>query len=792
MKLVIRPNRTILSSTTAVFKTERLLNLTRALSGVDSFLGKLSESIIEHGIAALDAGCYCIRSDSQRFWLTVIKSADKRRDIVFYNYETEDRFIRRGDSRLLEYLKKSTFEAELFKLGYPCDIDTSKLYRLSESNYAVFPLLDNNQSRIVTTEDQNMLVQGVAGSGKTNLCIDKIVYSAGRGYAGKILYSTFSRGLLIDTKAKVTELSAHIKKLLKAIEDGSVIYTDDDKAGAVQNKLGIILDAANNEIPAKLRAMTAYLDNKVEYALIEDLYKQYAGGEPNIADERYFVTKYTQDIKNHQLKGKLDKLNYLSHEVIYKEIFGLIIGGCDPNEPLRRLTLKQYTDRRKESFGTHECEIIYSVAKDYLIHLSKNNLTDNNIMSRELLELGDDLPKYSLTILDEVQDMTEVGLVLFKSISRKMFCVGDALQMINASYFSFAFVKRLQYEKDLSSTAELVSNYRNTKKIAKIAENLSALNAKYFGVHKFVLASKALDNNTQSDTVYVCKSDKWIDMLSREAINNYTIVVANEQTKRQLRTKLAGQEILTVSEIKGLERDTVILYNLLSGNINRWRALEKVSINKKAADENSVYRYYFNLLYVGISRARLRLYVVEGERVGLFDKFFEDNFDTLSESAAFERLLASVDKLEAEQDQILDRIKSFVHLGQYDNALTAANNILAKEERDRELGRIEIHKQLISKGRYRDAGIKFMQLAMYLDAKEQFVLADEGALAELAESCMGQDNTPGLEVLSAWTEVDGNEDVQKIIIELVNQDLADMTAKSKSIDTKAKAIIAAL
>ena len=47
--------------------------------------------------------------------------------------------------------------------------------------------------------------------------------------------------------------------------------------------------------------------------------------------------------------------------------------------------------------------------------------------------------------------MTQVSLCLMKKISLKLFCVGDALQMINPTYFSFAYLKRLLFEKDIVS-----------------------------------------------------------------------------------------------------------------------------------------------------------------------------------------------------------------------------------------------------------------------------------------------------------------------------------------------------
>jgi len=770
--LTVNSNKTVLSGQTAIYKTERFLGQTRAFYGFDGFLGKLAECVIERGIGSLGAfNSYCLALSACKFFFQV-----RNNNIVFFKYTGADAFIRRGDLRFSEYLKKDSFTVNLTTTrDLPeADADFLKLYRLGESEYVNFPLLDETQAKIVTTEDQNMLVQGVAGSGKTNLCIDKIVYSAGRGYAGRTLYSTFSRGLLADTKTRLNEFSALIKRLIKSIEERKVIFVDGDKVKAVENKLGIYLEVPEDKITQKLFQISNYLDDKVDYALIEDLYRQLAGRSSDVANEKYFVQSYVKDMRNHQLAGKLSKINYLSHEVVYKEIFGLISGGCDPGDPLKTLSLQEYTARRKDSFSTAECEIIYALAKDYFAHLQKNNLTDNNLMCRELLELGNDLPVYSLTVLDEVQDMTEVNLVFFKRLSRKMFCVGDALQMINASYFSFAYLKRLLYEKDISSVAELTSNYRNTKKIAQIAESLGKLNAKCFGVHSFVLKSKTLDTYTDSDAVYIKSSGNFLDRLNREAFNNYTIVISSERDRDKLRQRLTKQEILTVSEIKGLERDTVILFNILSSNQNRWSAFERASINRKASDENSVYRYYFNLLYVGVSRAKQRLYVAETERIGLFEAFFKESFLQLDETSALNKMLLNADKAEAEQDEILERIRNFITLGQYDNARFATGSIILKEEREREFRRIEVAERYISKGLYRDAGIRFLQLAMYEDAKKQFVTANDEVLASLAETCLGSSSALGLEVLSAFTELEGNEDARKIIVRLVNEDLQNM------------------
>ena len=134
------------------------------------------------------------------------------------------------------------------------------------------------------------------------------------------------------------------------------------------------------------------------------------------------------------------------------------------DNPKETLSLEEYKRLRKDGFSGKECEIIYLIAKDYKNHLLRHKLKDNNLMSRELLQRLDEIEKYSLAIIDEAQDMTEVNLYLMKNIAIKLFCVGDALQMINPSYFSFAYLKRLLYEKDITTVSELKHNYRNSPK----------------------------------------------------------------------------------------------------------------------------------------------------------------------------------------------------------------------------------------------------------------------------------------------------------------------------------------
>jgi len=774
MPLNIDTTKTVLSSEVSVCMTERFISQC-VFAGANAILCKISDAIILN-IKDFAKGSFIVRLDNLGF-----RFALHENNLVFFGFESDD-FIRNGDTQYMKYLGKPEFVVHVEKSSEPvASADLLKLYRLSTIEKMYFPYLNEEQSKIVQIEDQNVLVQGVAGSGKTNICIDKIVYSAARGYAGRVMYSTFSRGLLVNTKSKVLEFISEIRQLIDDFDNKKVIFHGNDKAKAIENKLGIYLPMNSKTALANLVTVADYLENKVDYVLIEDIYKQHISQKFDIADERFFTNTFLKEIKNHQLKAKLSSLAHLSYEVIYKEIFGMIGGWCDPGNPQSMPSLNDYIDRRKHSFTKDECTMIFSLASDFFDYLKKNNLTDNNLMCRAML--GVKLPRYSLVVLDEVQDMTEVNLVFFKSIAMKLFCVGDALQMINASYFSFSFLKRLLYEKDNTSVAELVSNYRSTRKIAEIAEQLGTLNTKCFGVHSFVLSNKSVDDNIDGETAFISDGD-FLRNLDAHAYNNYTIVVANTKEREFLRQHLKKQEILTVAEIKGLERETVILYNLLSSNSNHWRTFERISINRKTADENSIFRYYFNLFYVGISRAKTRLYINETDEIKTFKEFITDNLLNISTDDAIDRIVIKGDKTEAEQDEIVSRVKEFTRLEQYENARFTAQKILNTTERTHELHRIDIAEQFIRRGNHRESGIAFMKYAMYKDAKEQFLLLEDEALVKLAEACIGSAELHGLDVLPFFYDMQDNETVRQLIVNLVQEDLQNMKKSIKLVSEK--------
>lgn len=808
MKFSVDTQKSILSSQCQLHKTERFVKETRRFLGVDKFISKLSEAVILHLDEIItksksqnqsDIDCFKIETENAEhtfyFRFGYQLSTDLKigaQDIIFFKYFDSGNVTRRNDQRFVTYLQSHLnfhviIQAEK-DLSPPSEF--RKLYNLSNSEGVNFPLLNEEQHKIVTLEDQNVLVQGVAGSGKTNICINKIIFTACRAYAGKILYTTFSRGLLIDTKQKTQTFIQNLIDFTAEYEQNRIVFTDKNHKKAIENKLGIYFSVDDDDkIVQKIKRIITFLQEQVDYYLLEDMYKKYFSADIKIADENYFIKHYVKGIKNHQLAGNLRKVKHLSYEVIFKEIYGLIMGSYDPENPKPMLSLEEYTAIRKESFSRKECETIYLLANDYSKHLIKNNLLDNNFISRRLLEKSHSLQKYSLAIIDEVQDMTEVSLSLMKSVSRKMFCVGDALQMINPSYFSFAYLKRMLFQKDVVSVAELTNNYRNSKRIEELIEELGKINIGQFGTHSFVLKGQSVDTDAPTSTVYVEGKD-FIEDVSKQNFDNFTVIVGSAKQKEELRKLLKKQEILTVAEIKGLERDTVILYNVLSDNLDKWQTLERTLVNRKIADENSVYRYYFNLFYVGVSRAKSHLYVAEDKSVPLFDVFFKQNFKLLNKDEAVASLTDIVSKIEDDQDEVMERVSQFINLGQFDNARFAANKILDDVERTYQLNIIEVTEMFIYHGKYRDAGIRFWEKGMLEEAKKQFKLSGDQILTELLDACRDSSSDKGLDVdiLQFYLDVENNEVARKMILHTVQSDLKQLSEQNKAISSKLKTL----
>ena len=773
--------KTALSSTRRVYKTEGFITLTRKTLCIDAFISRVAEGIFRENIT-LTGRCCSAQTEDGLYTLFLYRKGSG--DLVFYKYMCAGPDEGGTDRRLQDYISER--EKISLVLSDTQEVvsndDLTRLYLVSSADGAVnFPYLNETQRKIVETEDSNMLVQGIAGSGKTNVCVEKIVYCACRNYRGKVLYTTFSRGLLTETRNRVELFTKNIDDFILSYERGNIVFLDSDHKKAVENKLGIAFSVdEDGEIISALKRISAFLKEKVDYRLIEDIYAQYFKPK-KVAGESVFMHEYIVG-KNYRLAGAVERIKNIAPEIIYKEIYGMIFGKYD-DSPQDMMGREEYIKARQDSFTRRECEIIYSVAVDYSEFLKKNNYTDNNAMSREILTKITS-PEYSVGVIDEVQDFTQVNLCLMKSLARKLFCVGDALQMINPSYFNFGYLKRLMYG-DITRVSELKHNYRSTERIEKIAEKLGEMNIQRFGTHSFVLKGESVPSTLSSSAVFV-KDRSFIYSLGEKRFENLTVVVATQNKKEKLKKVLGKTEILTVAEAKGLERNTVILADVLSDNADKWRYLHEMSLNRKTADENSVFRYYFNLFYVGISRARQYLFVAESDYPKFFEKFFDDCFEKRNKDNALALLREIAGREEIDDDEFKERIEKFCSLEQYENARNTADRLSSDELRAKQLVYIDVHEKYLRHGKWRDAGVEYWRKGCDSEAREMFTRSGDEKLFPLMDACLQKGSALDPEIVRFYTLAQDNDLAKNLILETLNNDCKQIWAAFKAANAKLK------
>ena len=284
-----------------------------------------------------------------------------------------------------------------------------------------------------------------------------------------------------------------------------------------------------------------------------------------------------------------------------------------------------------------------------------------------------------------------------------------------------------------------------------------------------------MDSGINSTTVFVENGNQFVNNVAKSKLDNFTFVVSNLNQKKKLKELICDQEVLTVSEIKGLERDTIVTFNLLSDNFDKWKILELNKVNHKLADENSVFRYYYNLFYVGLSRSKQNLFVIENSKISQFENFFKQNFDRQDNIKALNTLKEIVKTVEFTQEQAIARVKEFIKLEQFDNARFAANKIRVDSDRINAMRTIDIYEEFVHFGKYREAGIKFWEYGMLKEAKNQFTISGDEILIELID-VLSKNNKKDLniDIVNYFDDVKDNKIAQQFIVETVQKDIRNL------------------
>jgi len=284
-------------------------------------------------------------------------------------------------------------------------------------------------------------------------------------------------------------------------------------------------------------------------------------------------------------------------------------------------------------------EEVYKKFNQYLQFLKEDNLYDNNIAIYNLFEKAKEI--YDFIVIDEIQDFTnkEIALILHSLKDKRNFIFsGDSNQIIYSNFFSWSQLKTMLY-KDKTIDAPITvlqENYRNSKNITKVANDLLKIKQLQFGSidkesNYLIKTKSALKGNVH----FYEATPKNIQEINAETQNSrkVAVIVFDEISKKEIKQEFKTALVYTVQEVKGLEYEEVILVNLVSNYMQAFNEVSKgIQNDDLSADlkynrlgkkdrENRLesYKIYINSLYVALTRGINKLYILEKNNHRIFE-----------------------------------------------------------------------------------------------------------------------------------------------------------------------------
>jgi hypothetical protein len=317
---------------------------------------------------------------------------------------------------------------------------------------------------------------------------------------------------------------------------------------------------------------------------------------------------------------------------LFEELRGVLTAGAEgplSREAYLALGVRQSIYAEADRPAAHD-----ALAK-YRAWLAEAGLYDPNLVAHELRPLAE--PRYDAVVVDEIQDLTiaELGLVLATLKDPRGFLLcGDANQIVHPNFFSWSKVKSLFYSDEEARISApihvLEANYRSSVTVSELANTLLKVkNARFGSVDRESTALVRPASEIEGRVAGLVAKDAALRRLGESIRGSarVAVLVLSDEQKAEAKKRFATPLIFSVHEAKGLEYETVILFELISSERAAFREIAAgvtqadVDVTDltfaRAKDKGDksleVFKFYVNSLYVALTRAVETVYVVESD-----------------------------------------------------------------------------------------------------------------------------------------------------------------------------------
>jgi len=330
-------------------------------------------------------------------------------------------------------------------------------------------------------------------------------------------------------------------------------------------------------------------------------------------------------------RQRLPKALKDSHQ-LFEEFQGAIT-GTDPEQAY--LSREDYLALgvRQSIFAPEDRGDVYDLFEKYVRFLDEQGWFDPNLISHAWLERV--TPRYDFVVVDEVQDLTNVQLLLIlrslRDTTSFLLC-GDSNQIVHPNFFSWSKVKTLFWrQQGDGTTTDLIrilnANFRNSPQVTDIANRLLHIKHARFGSvdreSNYLVQSRG---PARGRVGLLQDSDQVKRDLDRRtaASARFAILVLHPEQKAEVRKHFRTPLVFSIHEAKGLEYENVLLYGFVSSEEKRFRDIAadlgeadlqgelRYARGRDKGDKSlEIYKFYINALYVAVTRAVKNLYLIE-------------------------------------------------------------------------------------------------------------------------------------------------------------------------------------
>ena len=522
---------------------------------------------------------YKFRINSGDRILFKYEQIDGEETVVFLSFQSHDRQIRAAKAKMMQLvLEELEIDQEVY-LEEPIDeeIDvyaTTELYQHLDLLRHEDVFEDEYIGLVIEEEDRNVsilsieqfdclrevthpvMIFGCAGSGKTNIAVRRLLMQVS----------------LYGSAAYVTKSPLIIEKTRELLPEG-------------EGTAGILTLTLKELLLSELNLEEATV---IEY----DDFENWMHQESRIPDG-----------------------TTLSARDIWLEMNTVLKGNSAADE--RVMSKANYFASQDSYYDEAMRKVIYRLVNMYELWLKTNGYLDLNDLAYLALHKVK-LETFTSIVVDEVQEFSNKQLAVLLRISAnksRLMLLGDIHQVTEHYEFDIGFLKQQLYKDGYTLKEYFIDkNYRSSDQTIELINKLKEIKFELFSHESRMFRLYDIPVRKGNRPALVQDQFDAGVVFSRLEQDADSIVVVSDMHWKQRLRDLGLKRVFTIEESRGLEYKDVYGYNLLSSFKEIWSRLLAPGGKNKA---NDLYRTYFNLIYLAITRSKDNLYFLESERTVL-------------------------------------------------------------------------------------------------------------------------------------------------------------------------------